>query len=152
MWMQWGALAASLIVGAFLSTLAAPFFSRGLITDDNGQVRAAGPLARALSTQSSGAAPGQTIQIQLSFLGKNGRYCRVFHANPPSPLGGLACQSADRWDVVLLERAARTASGDYRQAATSLSPAILSAVTGLMDGAPLDARQEQAAQIAHWKR
>jgi len=151
-WMKWGALAASLVVGVLLTTLATPFFSRGLIIDDDGQVRATGPLARALSTQSSGAAPGKTIQIQLSFLGKAGRYCRVFHANSPSPLGGLACQSAGRWDVVLLERAAGTASSDYRQAATSLSPAILSGVTGLIDGGPLDARQEAAAQVAHWKR
>jgi hypothetical protein len=151
-WMQWGALAASLVLGAFLTTLATPLFSKGLITDENGKVRATGPLAQALSTQSSGADSSRKIQIQLSFLGRNGQYCRVFHANATSPLGGLACQSAGRWDVVLLERAPGTASDNYRQAATSLSPAILSRVTDLMVAGPLDARQEAAALSARWKR
>lgn len=153
-WPQWTALAASLIVGVIVGGLAmlrarAP----AVIAMTGGQAVAAGALARALSDQLAGS-PGtaSSVRIGVSFRSKSGEFCRTFVLRRPAALAGLACRTADGWQLGVLARASSPGggSGDYRQAASAMPPALVAAVEERIAGQPLDARAEAAARARHW--
>ena len=151
-WPQWGALAASLIVGLLLG----PWLMRGaertpLVTSD-GTVPAHGSLAHALSEQLASNQPATSpVQIGVSFRSHSGAYCRTFALREKKALAGLACHEEGSWHVeALVASESETAGGGYRPAASALPPGIAGTLDALIAGAPLDARAEAAARASGW--
>lgn len=153
-WPQWGAMAASLLVGVVLGPLllrsAAP---PAPLDVSGGRVLASGNLSRALSQQlASEQPPAASVAIGVSFRARSGAYCRSFVLHEGQSLGGLACREGPAWRVMALaQSAAPAASANYRQAATALPPAVASTLDELMTGEPLDAAGEAAARAHDWK-
>lgn len=154
-WPQWGAIAASLIVGVLagrlvLVRLRAP----DLIAISGGRILAGGVLADALSDQLTADQPAdEPVRIGVSFRSKSGEYCRTFTVRRPAALAGLACHAAHGWQVGVLahtESAAASSSG-YRQAASPMPPAVVAAVGDRIAGEPLDAHAEALARGRHWR-
>lgn len=150
---EWLAIAATLVLGVLIGTLA--FHRPGGLPLEmaQGQLLARGELDAALSNQLAGTAPADaTTRVALSFRAANGAYCRSFSRREgPS---GIACRNQGRWSVQLLDSspAATTAApGDYRQASSPLSPAMLGAITALGGGEALTSEQEQQQLRAGWQ-
>jgi hypothetical protein len=154
-WPQWGAMAASLVVGILVGSVG----WRG--TQDEAQLAslsanggvpvAQGKLAAALSQQLASAGQvGQGVQIGVSFLSKEGSYCRSFILGSAA---GLACRAGQEWRIpVLEESSAASAGGAYRQAGSQMPAAVLDAIDQRIEGAALDANAERAALQRGWRR
>lgn len=148
---QWGAVAATLVLGVLVGSVA--FRTPG---NDSLQMTQSGLIARgeldsALSTQLSGAATVSDTRIGLSFRAADGAWCRTFNQHSTA---GLACRRAGNWTVQLLEgsHAAPAETGaDFRQAASSLSPALLDAIKTQGGGDAIDTAQEQQQLRAGWE-
>lgn len=140
---HWGAIAASLALGLALGLQ--PWKPAGNVSEANGTVVAAGPLADALDTQLASNQPSDAaVRIGLSFQDKGGRYCRSFESKS---LDGIGCRDGGSWN---LERMMRGQAGtDYRQAS---SGELAAAAAAMMTGDPLDAAAEQQARDKGWAR
>lgn len=146
---EWGAIAATLVIGVLLGAMALRGPAGLPMETAGGRLVANGILDAALSTRPSGAAgEDSTVRIGLSFRSGNGEFCRTFAL--PAGSGGLACRRDGRWAVQLLEAAKTAADGDYRQAGSTLSPAMLGAMDSLAAGEPLTPEQEQQRLGAGW--
>ncbi|HYL72262.1 MAG TPA: anti-sigma factor [Candidatus Dormibacteraeota bacterium] len=150
-WPQWGAMAASLIVGVLLGPLllrsGAP---RAPLDVSGGRVLASGALAHALSQQlASGQPAAAPVSIGISFRARRGGYCRTFVLHQEQSLAGLACREGSSWQVMALAQSAASPGG-YRQAASALPPAVAGTLDELMEGDPLDAASEAAARAHGW--
>jgi hypothetical protein len=158
-WPEWGAMAASLMLGVlFGARLLAPQASSdtpALAVGNDGAITAQGGLRDALDQRVAGTelAPNSAVSVGLTFRNHAQQYCRTFSvANASS---GIACKGGDAWVVANLEHApgatgASAASG-YRTAASPFSPGLLAAVDALREGDTLDAAAEQAAKAHGWK-
>ncbi|MDB5920701.1 MAG: hypothetical protein JWR40_4935 [Massilia sp.] len=155
-WPEWGAIAATLVVGVLAGTLGlrgvqgeTTFASAG----SNGALTARGKLDTALTRQLASAPPAHAgVTIGVSFVAKDGQYCRSFAVGAAA---GLACRSGGQWTIpVLVEGAGATAgaAGAYRQAGSAMPPAVLDAMDARALGPSLDARAEQAAAQRGWLR
>lgn len=147
-WPEWGAMAATLILGALigaaLRTAPAPILER-----QADGLYAAGPLSDALSTQlAQDQPPGAEVQTGLSFRTAAGIYCRTFAF---ARTAGLACREPDRWRVDMLASAAEADVTGYRLAGVELPGAILAAIDARIEGDPLDAAGEMAARERGWR-
>ena len=141
---QWGAMAASLVVGLMIGGTALNR-DTGYVRDVGGQVIASGTLAEALDTQlASTQARTATVRIGTSFANADGLYCRTFES---AALDGVACNSGGDWQL------RRTMSGggasDYRQASAG---ELAEAAAAMMVREPLDAAGEKAAAARGWKK
>ena len=145
----WVGLAACLVVGLAIGRLADPPPVTLSGADDPAPL-AAGPLAQALNTQTSGQGAGP-VRISLSFRTASGVYCRAFQASGRSPLAGVACRDAGAWRVRAVSPAAPRQAGEYRLAASQTSAAVLATVNAMSAGPPLDAAGEARAKAAGWK-
>jgi len=152
-WPEWGAIAASLMLGVIGGRITLND-SADAIVAENGRMIASGTLASALNTQPGGAATdGAKVQIGASFRAKNGEYCRTFNVNEDAALAGLACHDADVWRVRALAQSENTTgTGGYRMAATTLPPMIAQAVRETIEGEALDADEEAAARARGWQQ
>ena len=153
-WTEWGALAATLVVGVLAGTIGAKGVGgdEPLASFDNraGALTAQGRLAEALTRQLAGAAATDpNFKVGISFLSKEGTYCRSFML--PST-AGLACRSGSAWRIPVLTNGAMGATTEYRQAGTALPEAVLEAIDDRIVGQALDASAERAAQEKGWKR
>ena len=150
-WPQWGALAASLVLGVLLGPLLLRP-SPGPIDTHGGQLVAGSALSRALSEQLAGPATGEPIAIGVSFRAKDGAFCRSFVVHDTQSLAGLACRERSSWQVLALAPAAQsgTAAAGYRQAGSALPPPVARALDDLIAGEPLDAAGEAAARAHGW--
>jgi hypothetical protein len=151
-WPQWAAMAASLLIGLVAGRLASlrPG-NAGPIATRDGRMLASGVLASALTGQlASRQSAADPVRIGVSFRAKSGDYCRTFQLRRPAPLAGLACRAGAHWRIGVLVGAAPGASGTYRQAASSMPPALIAAVDAEIAGEPLDAAAEAAARSRHW--
>lgn len=147
---EWTAVAATLVLGVLVGLLASRS-SGGLPLElDRGRLVAVDYLDTALSTQLAGAAPqGAAARIGLSFRAAGGEYCRTF-ATQAGP-GGLACRRDGRWAVELLDAAAPPApTGDFRQASSALSPAMLGAISALGASDLLTPDEERQQLASGW--
>jgi hypothetical protein len=150
---EWGAMAATLVLGTVLGAML--FRTPGALPLETvqGQLLARGELDAALSTQPGGAVPAAgTTGIGLSLRAADGSWCRTFSLRSGS--AGLACRRQDRWAVQLLEdRGAgqADATGGFRQAESSLSPALLGAIDALGGSDALTPEQEQEQLRRGWK-
>lgn len=153
-WPEWGAIAATLVVGV----LAGIMGTQGMRAEeplagfDNsaGALTARGKLAQALTQQpASGSALDPNVKVGISFLSKEGVYCRSFMLPTTA---GLACRSGDEWRIPVLTNGAMGTAGEYRQAGTALPAAVLEAIDQRIVGQALDAQAEAAALKQGWKR
>jgi len=155
-WPQWTAIAASLIVGMIAGRMASLRPRNPVpIATTGGTLLASGVLARALSGQlASHQSAADPVRIGVSFRSRSGGYCRTFTLRQPAALAGLACRAREGWRIGVLARAAPPGgdSGTYRQAASSMPPALVAAVSDEMAGEPLDASGEAAARNRSWQR
>ena len=153
-WPQWGAIAASLVIGAVVGHLALKSPELGPIVSRDGHLVAQAGLAEALSTQlastQSAVAP---VQIGTSFKSKSGDYCRTFVVREGDAVGGLACHSGNTWNVRTLARvdAAGGAAGGFRTAGSEMPAAVRASVEEQIVGDPLDSGGEAQAQKQDWK-
>ena len=146
---QWAALAASVLVGLFVGVLlmrepAAPYeeTAAGLV--------ARGELDEALTSQLASAAGDSDVRVGITFVDRDGGYCRTFHMHRAAPLAGLACRSGEDWKLQVLATAPAQ-QGELRPAA-AMPMAVLHAVDAAIDGEPLDAAAEEAARNAGWRK
>jgi hypothetical protein len=156
-WPQWGAIAAAVAVGILIGASGWLQYARAPLATVDGRLLARDGLAQALNAQlASAQAADAPVRIGVSFKAKSGEYCRTFalagSKATDGAMDGLACRAGAGWRVRLLAQAASAAapSGGYRTAASSMAAPILRAVDESIDGAPLDAAGERAAQRAGW--
>jgi hypothetical protein len=154
-WLQWSSLAASFVLGALLWQFAARLYAPGLLSENHGGFVASGALARALSGQlSAEQSPSGTVQVGVSFRSRQGDYCRTFRLRGArAATAGLACRDNTDWRVQALahDETSPVTTGQYRQAASSLPPAVVRAVDDMIAGDPLDAVAEAQARAAGWR-
>ena len=153
-WREWGALAASFLLGAVVWRFGANSFGSNSITERNGGLVASGALARALSDQlASTQDPQSAAQVGLSFESKSGAYCRTFTLRQREAVAGLACRRDDVWELPVLAKTevSREPTAGLRPAASPLPPAVLETANAMIRGEPLDAHAEAAARAAHWR-
>ncbi len=145
----WGALAASLVLGLMLGWQMPDRSALPMASGTNGPV-ATGALSAALSGQLSTDAGASGIAVALSFRASDGRYCRSFSLRAGAD--GLACRTADQWRIEVMGRAQPAGGADsYRQAASSLSPAVLAAISALQAGDTLSSDEEKQLRDAQWQ-
>ncbi|MFL6671695.1 MAG: anti-sigma factor family protein [Massilia sp.] len=153
-WRQWGALAASLVVGVLAGVLG----SRALqddgrvlaVSGKDGALVAQGQLAHALSQQlASSATSGSNVRIGVSFVAKDNAYCRSFAVGASA---GLACMQGGHWTIPVLEEGAAGAPGAYRQATSEVPAAVLTEIDQRIAGAALGADDERMARQRGWRR
>jgi hypothetical protein len=141
-WAQWGGMAASVLIGLLLGL---QFSGRG--SDDG---IAVGAVEHALSTQlASAAVAAPAVAVQLSFVDRDGAYCRTFST---AAVAGLACRADGSWAVHSVAAAASAPDGALRQAAAALPRAVLEAVDQRIAGNALDAAAERQARDGGWRR
>ena len=150
-WMEWGAVAASLALGIVIgAALLRESTTDGELVSQHGRLIAAGRLAVALSEQLASSQPAHApVRIGLTFLSRDGKYCRTF-ALEEGAQAGLACSDAGTWRLEVLAQAPGDA-GEYRKAGGPLPPAVLRALEERMQGTTLDAAAERAAKDRGWK-
>jgi hypothetical protein len=149
-WPEWGAIAASLVIGVIVAQFAMRSPGSAPFTSEQGQLLAQGDLARTLSEQlASTQATDADTSVGVSFRAKDGGYCRSFTMRSSST-AGLACRDGDAWRVDVLARTDAT-SGEYTQAGSALPPAVLNAIDQRIEGEPLDAAAEARARESLWR-
>ena len=166
-WQQLGGLAAMLVVGVMVGkfgwqdeTNLSP--NGGMLASVNGQVTAQGKLAQALTQQlASAPATDSTVKIGVSFLSKEGQFCRSFLAEDGTQnpgFSGLACKqkTGNDWQIAVLAQTDKPATGNdqngqYRQAAAEMPAAVLQAIDQRIADQALDAAAERAAQRHAWR-
>ena len=160
-WREWGAMAASLVLGVvFGARLLAPHPAAGgadavaLNVGSDGAITAQGALRDALEQRVAGAelAPNSPVAVGLTFRNHAQQYCRTFTLDGAS--SGIACKQSDGWVVANLEHAAgapASAAGAYRTAASPFSATLLQAVDAMRDGDTLDGAAEASARAKGWK-
>ena len=153
-WPQWGAIAASLILGVLVAPLLRHEPGEEPLGIRDGKVLASGALAHALSEQLAfNQAADASVHIGISFLSRHGDYCRTFMLREKSTIAGLACRDGGGWRLEALAAMDHPTSGsaEYQPAASSLPPAIEQSVDELIVGDPLDAKSEAAARGKGWR-
>jgi len=164
-WREWGAVAASLVLGVLLGgRVLVPHPTVGstdavaLNVGGDGAITAQGALRDALEQHVAGTVldPNSPITVGLTYRDHARDYCRTFTLAAAS--SGIACKKRDGWVVAHLEHApgraaapSASAAGAYRTAASPYGPALLQAVDALRDGDTLDAAAETAARARGWK-
>lgn len=153
-WPEWGALAATLLVGVLAGgighkSLSGDAPSASVVAAD-GALFARGALATALSEQLASAGPSaQGIRIGVSFVGSDGHYCRSFIMGKGA---GLACRQGERWQLPVMAQVDQQASGAYQQAGSAMPAAVSDAIDARIAGQALDAQAEQLARRRGWQR
>ncbi len=153
-WPEWGAIAATLVVGVLAGSLGLDSL-RGetqlaSAVGSDGALTARGALDTALSRQlASAPPPGARVKIGVSFISREGQYCRSFAMGAAA---GLACRSAGEWRIPVLAEGAQAGEGAYRQAGSAMPAAVLEAIDARAAGPSLGAREEQAAAQRGWVR
>ncbi|KQQ87752.1 hypothetical protein [Massilia sp. Leaf139] len=147
---HWSALAAALVTGAVAGALGWRAWQGeaelASLSGAEGALVAQGHLASALSAQLASPGPSGRVRIGISFLAKDGKYCRSFVMDTTA---GLACRDGGAWKVPVL---AQGAAGAAWMDGTGLPPAVLDAIDSRIAGTPLGADAERAAQSRGWKR
>jgi hypothetical protein len=145
-WMVGGAIAASLALGLVLGGRTG---SGGPVIARDGQLVASAGLDKALTTQLSSAQDGASVRILLSFKAVDGRFCRGFEEGA---ITGIACRTGERWTIERTQAGgSKGEHGGFRQAGSAASE-IMAAAQAMSAGDALDARAEEAARDAGWRR
>lgn len=158
-WPEWGALAATLVVGVVAGKFGFANWemdtdAQVLVASSDSGLSADGRLATALERQLSGAPASANVRVGVSFVATDGSYCRSFTAaGRGQDVAGLACKNGTEWQLPMIVQNARPEQrGAYRQAAATMPPAVLEAIDQRISGQTLDARGEQEALQKGWQR
>jgi anti-sigma factor RsiW len=153
-WPEWGAMAASLVIGILAGQVFIRFSdSTTMVASRGGALVAKGALSRALSDQLVADQTARIpVQIGVSFRSRGGDYCRTFALHDSSGLAGMACHQGDGWRVQVLARGESVTNGAYRQAGSAVPKAVWQAVEETISGDPLDAQGEAEAKGKGWQR
>lgn len=151
LWVQMGALAATLAVGIvtgnMLSSGFLPSGSSDPIQTEAGRLVASADLEDALYAQLASSPVESGPRIGLTFRDKAGAICRTFEDRAAS---GLACRESGDWRIRSVFQGAEGQSTDYRMAGGP-NPRLLEEVDSIIDGEPFDAAQEKAAAEKGWR-
>lgn len=148
-WPEWSALGTTLLVGL----LAGAIGVRSVQGDtqlasavaEDGSLTARGALATALTRQlASAALVDSKVRIGVSFVSKEGEYCRSFAMGA---MAGLACRNGKQWKIPVLTEATSAEAGS-----AGVPAAVMQAIDARAVGPSLDARAEQAAAVRGWSR
>lgn len=152
-WHRWAGLAAALALGGVLGA------SVLMASDDtvtlaqvggiDGALVASGALDTALSKQTGHLTQDGPVRIGVSFVAKDGNYCRSFQLDRAA---GVACRNAKRWQLAVLVQTPQQAPGAARLSYSTTPPEVLEAIDERIVGAALDARGEQIALRLGWQR
>lgn len=147
---HWSAVAVALAAGVLAGGLGWQAWQGeaelASLSGADGALVAQGHLASALSGQLASPGPSGRVRIGISFLAKDGRYCRSFVMDTTA---GLACRDGGQWKIPVL---AQGAAGAAWMDGSGLPPAVLEAIDGRIDGTPLGPAAERAAKERGWKR
>ncbi|NNG22953.1 hypothetical protein [Telluria aromaticivorans] len=147
---HWAALGAALAVGA----AAGAFGWQALRPDpdlvslmaSDGALVARGKLTDALGGQLASPGPSETgVRIGVTFVSKDGSYCRSFVVDTTA---GLACRAGGRWTIPVV---AQAGAGAAWVDGSVLPPAVQAAIDARIVGATLDPVAERAAQQRGWQ-
>lgn len=151
LWVQLGALAATLAVGVFAGNLMtgslADAGAPSSIQAEAGRLVAAADLENALYARLASAPADSGPRIGLTFRDKSGSICRTFEARSAS---GLACREDGDWRIRSVFQAPEGQTTDYRMA-SGANPRLLEEVDAAIAGEPFDAAQEKAAMARGWR-
>jgi hypothetical protein len=154
-WRYPATVAASVVVAVCVAMFARQSARPALMENRGGTRVAVGVLARDLSNRLAGDAGADEVRIGVSFLARNGEYCRTFSATGEQASAGIACRTPQRWEIRDLAQAKELANsgaqGDYRTASSTLPPSVLAAVQARIAGDPLDRDGEIRARKGGWK-
>lgn len=155
-WRDWrvpASMAACLVLGVALALVwSRP--DRRLVAAGGTGLAAGSQLGKALSTQLAGErSSASPVIVGMSFVAKDGGYCRSFLVSGPRAFAGLACREADEWQIRLLSRTAtpETGGGEFRTAGAEWPAALLAAIEAEAAGEPLDRAGEVAARARGWR-
>jgi len=165
-WREWSALGLVMVLGLAAGKFGLAHWQPGWLGDPvvvptevvsrNGVLVAQGRLDEILSQQMGGAAPSEgNVRVGLSFLSREGGYCRSFTlVGGNQDLVGIACRASEEWRVPVLVQNARpqAAMGAYRMAGTEMPTAVLEAIDQRIVGGMLDTRAEVEALRRNWQR
>jgi hypothetical protein len=144
-WPEWGAIAASLVLGLLIGKTALD--SSETIVADEGNLIASGALADALENALSDQ-QGEH-RIALSFRSNEGDYCRAFVSGVEAQTAGLACRTGADWRIRTLSEV-HAQSTPYEQASAALPASVLATIDAHIEGEPLTVEEERAARSAGW--
>ncbi len=151
LWVQMGALAATLALGVVTGNMLSIGFLPGGSSDpiqtEAGRLVASADLENALYAQLASAPVEAGPRIGLTFRDKNGAICRTFEDRAAS---GLACRESGNWRIRSVFQGAEGQPTDYRMAGGP-NPQLLEEVDAIIDGEPFDAAQEKAAAEKGWR-
>jgi hypothetical protein len=149
---EFGAMAASLLVGVLVSWVALRTVGSPPIVSSAAGLVARGELARALSEDLASEASAGPVRLGVSFRDRSGAYCRSFALDSDNRIVGLACRPERTWQVLLAARdPGSSMATDYRQAASSAPPEVRRLIEERIDGEPLDAAGEKTARDRGWR-
>lgn len=153
-WPEWGALAATLVMGVIAGGLGSQELGGAQkyasFDAKAGALTAEGRLDEALSKQLASASAGATfVRMGVSFVSKEGNYCRSFMLPNTA---GLACRSGGQWHIPVMANSAGASAGAYRQAGSAMPAAVLDAIDERIAGKALDANGEKVAQMQGWEQ
>ncbi|HJV02368.1 MAG TPA: hypothetical protein VJ752_17665 [Burkholderiaceae bacterium] len=164
-WLEGGALALALVVGVVAGKFGlarwqpawfGPPAPVTAVASHDGMLAAQGALASALSLQMGGAATASSeVRVGLSFLSREGGYCRTFTlAGTGQELTGLACRASDEWRVPVLVQVGKPMPpmGSYKRGGAELPTALLEAIDQRIVGDMLEPRAELEALRRGWQR
>lgn len=118
----------------------------------DGELVAGGALSRGLdAVLASSPDAASNVSIGLTFRARDGRICRSFSYRDDTALSGLACRSKDAWRLSALERIDIANEGEWRQASSTMTPAVQAAIDAALAGDAFDAVQERGARDAGWR-
>jgi hypothetical protein len=147
---HWSAVAAALVSGALIGVFGWRAWQGeaelASLNGADGALVAQGRLASALSGQLASPGPSGRVRIGISFIAKDGKYCRSFVMDTTA---GLACRDGGQWKVAVL---AQGAAGAAWMDGSGLPPAVLDAIDSRIAGTPLGPAAERAAQARGWRR
>jgi anti-sigma factor RsiW len=152
-WHRWAGFAVALALGGVLGA-GALLASNDTITlaqvgGVDGALVAAGALDTALSKQLAHLSQDGAVRMGVSFVAKDGNYCRSFQLDRAA---GLACRNARRWQLAVLVQTPQRAPGTARLAFRNTPDVVVNAIDERIAGAALDARGEQIALRLGWQR
>lgn len=145
-WTQWGAIAATLLVGIVAGHVATR--DNGVLIERDGRLIASGPLADALDRQVGGAgADAGAVRVTLTFASRDGPICRSFDTRTQA---GIACRDGDGWNIAATFANGEATAGDYR-AASGGAPQRMALIEAMIAGQPFDVAREHQARERAWR-
>ena len=152
-WHRWiaiaGALALGALLGASVLTASNDTVTLAQVGGVDGALVAAGALDTALSKQLTHAAQTGPVTMGMSFVAKDGNYCRTFQLDRAA---GLACRNARRWQLAVLVQTPQRPPGSARVTSSDTPAVVRAAIDERILDAALDARAEQIALRTGWQR